>query len=69
MQKFQNKTRILVTHAIEFLPHVDTVILMKDGEVIAKGSYNEVKTNPVMEKIIQANEKTRNQSSEAKVEE
>jgi ABC-type transport system involved in cytochrome bd biosynthesis fused ATPase/permease subunit len=43
--KFANKTRVLVTHAIDFLHLVDSIILLKDGQVVFKGSYEEVKTN------------------------
>lgn len=30
----KNKTRVLVTHAVDFLHMVDSIILLKDGEVI-----------------------------------
>lgn len=33
------KTRFLVTHGISFLPTVDEIIVMKDGEVTEQGSY------------------------------
>ena len=31
MKKFAGKTRVLVTHAVDFLEHVDTIILLKKG--------------------------------------
>ena len=31
LKKFKNKTRMLVTHAVDFLPFADSVILMKKG--------------------------------------
>ncbi|MDA4783559.1 hypothetical protein NY470_17085, partial [Enterobacter hormaechei] len=37
------KTRLLVTHAIHFLPHVDNVILLEDGRVAETGTYAELK--------------------------
>jgi len=35
LNKFKDKTRILVTHAVDFLHLVDNVIVMKDGKVEA----------------------------------
>lgn len=34
MRKFAKKTRILVTHAIDFLHLVDQIILIKDGRIV-----------------------------------
>ncbi|KAH0554301.1 probable multidrug resistance-associated protein lethal(2)03659 [Cotesia glomerata] len=36
------KTRILVTHQIQFLSNVEKIIVMKDGVIIAEGSYNKL---------------------------
>ena len=41
--ELQGKTRILVTHAVDFLHLVDTIIILKDGLVTLKGSYEELK--------------------------
>lgn len=37
-----NKTRLLVTHGIIYLPEVDNIYVMKDGTVSESGSYNEL---------------------------
>ncbi|KAL3689443.1 hypothetical protein R1sor_015752 [Riccia sorocarpa] len=37
-----NKTVILVTHQVEFLPAVDFILLLKDGEIQQSGSYTEL---------------------------
>jgi len=39
MTKFKQKTRVLVTHALDFLHLVDSVILLKQGRVILKGPF------------------------------
>jgi ABC-type bacteriocin/lantibiotic exporter with double-glycine peptidase domain len=44
----KNKTRILVTHAVDFLHLVDKIILLKEGEIILEGSFEEVKNDPYM---------------------
>ena len=39
------KTRILVTHAISYLPLVDNIIVMKNGSISEIGSYEELLNN------------------------
>lgn len=36
------KTRVLVTHGITFLPEVDNIFVLKDGEVSEQGTYREL---------------------------
>ncbi|KAF4792003.1 Multidrug resistance-associated protein 1 [Turdus rufiventris] len=38
----RNKTRVLVTHAINYLPQMDTILVMTDGEISEMGSYQEL---------------------------
>lgn len=35
----KNKTRVLVTHGIQWLPQVDTVVVLSDGEISELGTY------------------------------
>lgn len=44
----QFKTRILVTHAIDFIHLADRIIIMKKGKIVSDGSFNE---------LIEANDK------------
>ncbi|MCI4394913.1 hypothetical protein PGIGA_G00174300 [Pangasianodon gigas] len=39
----KNKTRILITHGISFLPHVDQIVVLVDGVVSEVGSYNSLR--------------------------
>lgn len=41
----QDKTRVLVTHAVSFLPFVDEIIVLKDGRVSEIGSYNSLRAS------------------------
>lgn len=50
--KLKNRTRILVTHAIDFLHLVDSIILLDKGKVIFKGNYKEVKDNMYLKKLV-----------------
>lgn len=38
----KGKTRVLVTHGISFLPHVDQIIVVDDGEIREQGTYQEL---------------------------
>uniref|UniRef100_A0A8B9TUM7 Multidrug resistance-associated protein 1 n=1 Tax=Anas platyrhynchos TaxID=8839 RepID=A0A8B9TUM7_ANAPL len=38
----KNKTRVLVTHAVNYLPQVDTILVMSDGKISEMGSYQEL---------------------------
>lgn len=41
----QNKTRLLVTNQLQYLPRADQVIYLEDGRVAAQGRYEEVLKN------------------------
>lgn len=36
------QTRVLVTHGVHWLPLVDTIIVLKDGEISETGSYEQL---------------------------
>lgn len=38
----KKKTRVLVTHGIQYLPHVDDIVVLKDGEISERGTYREL---------------------------
>lgn len=43
LNHLKNKTRILVTHAVDFLEFVDTVVVIKNGEIVLKGAFKDIK--------------------------
>lgn len=45
MGELKDKTRILATHAIDFLDVCDSIIMLDKGKVVFKGPYDEVKDN------------------------
>lgn len=62
MRKFAGKTRVLVTHAVDFLHLVDTIILLKKGRVVMKGNYQDLKDSEYLKEVIgihQSNQSTR----------
>ena len=38
----QNKTRILVTHSVRYLPAMDKIVVLKDGRISEVGTYREL---------------------------
>ena len=38
----KNKTRVWVTNQVSYLSNVDQLILLKDGEIFEKGTYEEL---------------------------
>ena len=38
----EGKTRILVTHALHFLPLVDRIIVMEKGQIVEQGRHDEL---------------------------
>jgi ATP-binding cassette, subfamily C (CFTR/MRP), member 1 len=45
----RGKTRLLVTNQIQFLSSCDAVVALRRGEVIEKGTYNDLMANPESE--------------------
>ncbi|KAK6031989.1 hypothetical protein OSTOST_01835 [Ostertagia ostertagi] len=45
LRPFEKQSRILVTHQIQFLHHATKVLLMKNGDVVAVGTLDELKNN------------------------
>ena len=39
------QTRILVTHGVHWLPNVDQIVVMINGEITEVGSYDELMTH------------------------
>ena len=66
----KNKTRILVTHAVNFLAQVDEILVVKDGEIAERGSYKELlgQKGPFAEYLIQyLKENTTEETDESKL--
>lgn len=55
MDELSEKTRILVTHAIDFVHHADTLIIMEKGRIVAKGPFSEVKNHESYKKLMKIN--------------
>ncbi|KAL5062777.1 hypothetical protein RYX36_024514 [Vicia faba] len=59
MTALRSKTVILVTHQVEFLSEVDTILVMEGGKVIQSGSYeNLLRTGSAFELLVSAHKDT-----------
>jgi len=38
----RNKTRVLVTHGVSFLPYMNRIFVMKNGEITESGTYRKL---------------------------
>lgn len=47
LQHLKSKVRILVTHQLQYLPNADKVLILKDSEAIAYGTYEELKNKGI----------------------
>ncbi|MCO5558804.1 hypothetical protein L7F22_012391 [Adiantum nelumboides] len=57
MGALKDKTVVLVTHQMEYLPFVDTILVMQDGEIRQAGTYNDLlAAGDVFEKLVTAHE-------------
>ena len=45
LKKLENKTRILVTHAIDFIHLADRIVILDEGKITACGKYEELQDN------------------------
>ena len=53
LKELQGKTRILVTHAIDFLDKVDRILVMEKGKIIYDGTFEELKTHNYFKMILE----------------
>lgn len=51
MGLMKDSTRVLVTHAIDFVHLADQIIIIKDGEIQAQGSYEDLKDNAYLNQV------------------
>ena len=51
----RNKTRILVTHAIDFIHMADHIIIMDKGTIKHQGTFDELKKTETLSKLLEIN--------------
>ena len=48
----QGKTRIIVTHALNYLKYMDKILYMKSGKIEWSGNYQEIQNQPFYSKLL-----------------
>ena len=48
LKHLQKKTRVMVTHAVDFLKFVDRVVVMKQGAIVLEGPFEDIKDDPYL---------------------
>ena len=61
----QDKTRILVTHAVDFIHLADHVIIMNEGRIEAQGSYESLENHPYLAKVQEIHTKNKREIQQA----
>lgn len=62
----RDKTRILVTHAVEYIHLADRIVLMKDGMISAIGTPDELKDHSYIREIAEIQTKNREEAEKQK---
>jgi ABC-type multidrug transport system fused ATPase/permease subunit len=52
MGELKNKTRILITHAVDFLHLADKIIVIKDGQLVQFGTFDSLKDSEYLIKLM-----------------
>ena len=66
LDELKGRTRILVTHAIDFLHLVDDIIVMDGGRVLLQGTFEEIREHEYMQKLMNAHENNKGSASRQK---
>ena len=60
----KEKTRILVTNAVDFVHLADKIVIMEDGRIQEIGSFQELEKSEYMQQILDIHRQNREQSTE-----
>lgn len=61
----KEKTRILVTHAVDFIHLADHIIIMKEGRIEAQGSYDSLESHPYLAQVQDIHTKNKREIQQA----
>jgi ABC-type multidrug transport system ATPase subunit len=67
LKYLSGKTRIIATHALAYLPYFDFILVMVDGKIAVKGTYEEITKSQYFEEIQALLKKTENKEEESSI--
>ena len=68
LDHLKDKTRILVTHAVDFLHLVDRVLVIKEGQLILDGHYDNIKEDSYLQELISIHKSNKTHLSKPEIE-
>lgn len=54
----KDKTRVLITHNLDYLKYVDYVYIMRRGRIVGQGTYREIKTHSYYKRLENISQRT-----------
>lgn len=61
----KGKTRVLATHAIDFVHLADKIVILKEGKIAAQGTFEELKDHPYINQVQEIHNGNRDEIKEA----
>ena len=55
----REKTRILITHAVDFVHLADKIVIMDEGKIDAAGTFEDLQEHPYMKEILEIHNKNK----------
>jgi len=56
----KNKTRVLITHALYYLKHVDYIYVVDNGRIVEQGTFEEINNSAILEEVLKKFEEDKN---------
>lgn len=68
LKELAGKTRVLVSHCVDYLPIFDKIILLKKGRIIQVGKYQDLKKNFFMRRLMKIHRQNKERESQMSME-
>ena len=63
LDELKDKTRVLVTHSVEYLSHFDKIVLLRSGRIAKVGTFEQVQDDFFIQKLKQIHARNLEQES------
>lgn len=55
--EMKSRTRIITTHAVHYAQYADQILVLEEGDIIFKGSWEDLKMSEILESVTGGNNK------------